>query len=79
MTRNLTSLERAFELAKSGDFLSVADIRKQLKAEGYTLEQIIGRSLMKQLSDLIRTAQLSDNDHIDGQLDPRRTNTQGVE
>ena len=48
-----TALERAFELAKSGKYSSVAEIKKQLKAERYTLEQITGKSLAKQLAALI--------------------------
>ena len=46
-------MERAFELAKSGDCSSVAEIKKRLKAERYSLEQITGRSLSKQLGALI--------------------------
>jgi hypothetical protein len=51
-----TALERAFQLAKSGSYASLDDIKKQLKAEGYSTEQITGRVLSKQLRVLIQTA-----------------------
>ena len=40
---NLIALERAFELANSGSCESVADIKKALKTEGYSDQQITGR------------------------------------
>jgi hypothetical protein len=49
MIANMTALERAFALAKSGRFRTVTDIRNALKAEGYSLEQITGGTLLKQL------------------------------
>ena len=57
MDQKKTSLERAFELAEAGTVTSVADIRLQLKREGYAHEQVDGRSLAKQLREIIqRTA-----------------------
>lgn len=56
MKHDVTAIERAFQMAKSGEFASVADIRKQLKLEGYTVEHITGRALSKQLAGLIRAA-----------------------
>jgi hypothetical protein len=35
MDSNLSALERAFQLAKSGQFSNVENIRKRLKQEGY--------------------------------------------
>lgn len=55
---NLTALERAFELANSGSCESVADIKKALKTEGYSDQQITGRTLGKQLTELIRRARV---------------------
>lgn len=52
MTSRLTTLERAFELARTGDYLGIAEIRAQLKAEGYSLGQLEGPSLMRQLREL---------------------------
>jgi hypothetical protein len=56
MPSNRTSLERAFELAKSGRFTSIGEIKQQLKTEGFSLAQLVGPSLMKQLGALIHTA-----------------------
>ncbi|MHA6298528.1 hypothetical protein [Devosia sp. CAU 1758] len=54
----MTALERAFALANSGRFHSVTDIRSALKAEGYSLEQITGGALLKQLRQAMeRSAQ----------------------
>jgi len=47
-----TTLERAFELARTGDYPGTAEIRAQLKAEGYSLGQLEGPTLMRQLRDL---------------------------
>jgi len=52
MNSRPTTLERAFALAKSGEYQGMADIRLQLKAEGYTLSQLEGRTLTRQLQAL---------------------------
>ena len=51
-----TPLERAFELARSGEYAGVAEIRKQLKAEGLSALQLSGPSLGRQLRDLCQAA-----------------------
>jgi hypothetical protein len=56
MNSQKTALERAFELAESGTCDSIEDIRKQLKSEGFSLAQLMGASLMKQLREVIRTS-----------------------
>jgi hypothetical protein len=56
MDHRPTSLERAFELAKSGQCATVEEIKKKLKAEGFVASQIEGRTLIKQLRDLIEAA-----------------------
>lgn len=56
MDHSVTALERAFQLAKSGKCNSLADLKKQLHAEGYSVAQITGRTLAKQLVVLIKTA-----------------------
>jgi hypothetical protein len=48
-----TSLERAFELAKSGQCATVEQIKKKLKAEGLSDSQLVGKTLIKQLRLLI--------------------------
>jgi hypothetical protein len=52
-----SALERAFQLAKSGECVSISDIKRQLSWEGYRASQINGPALYKQLRGLIRTAQ----------------------
>jgi hypothetical protein len=49
-----TALERAFELARSGGCAGLADIRRSLRAEGFSDKQVYGRSLQKQLMDLCK-------------------------
>jgi hypothetical protein len=41
MEANLSALERAFQLARSGQVTDVIDIKAQLKREGYDLGQIL--------------------------------------
>ncbi len=53
MDHTVTVLERAFQLAKSGSYTSVADIKKRLSVEGYGVAQLTGRVLTKQLNALI--------------------------
>jgi hypothetical protein len=61
MQQNLTALERAFELANSGNCENIADIKKALKSEGHFDQQITGRTLGKQIIELIRQARLRGN------------------
>jgi hypothetical protein len=56
MDYRITTLERAFQMARSGQFASVAEIKKQLRIEGFSDSQVSGRSLSRQLKDLIRAA-----------------------
>ncbi|MGH6955541.1 MAG: hypothetical protein ACREEW_02620 [Caulobacteraceae bacterium] len=48
----MTTLERAFELARSGQCGSVTDVRRMLAAEGYTMAQLDGPALLRQLREL---------------------------
>jgi hypothetical protein len=52
-TPHVTSVERAFQLARSGRCRTTADIQLRLKAEGYATDQVIGPTLMKQLRAVI--------------------------
>lgn len=49
MTYPSTALERAFEMANSGQCHGISDIVKGLKAEGHGAQQIEGESLRRQL------------------------------
>jgi hypothetical protein len=61
MDEKPTAIERAFQLAKSGTCVSVPGLRKQLKAEGYSTNQITGPTLNKQLLALIHLARQQQN------------------
>jgi len=52
----ITAVERAFELARSGQYGSLSDIRRQLRIEGHSQEQIQGVSLLSQIRGLIKRA-----------------------
>jgi hypothetical protein len=56
MDPNVSTLERAFELAASGRFNKVSDIRLQLHREGYNHEMVQGAALTKQLSEAMERA-----------------------
>lgn len=49
-------IERAFQLAKSGQYASVADIKKKLSAEGYSVATITGGVLLSQLRAFMKAA-----------------------
>jgi hypothetical protein len=51
-----SSMERAFELARSGDFESLERLVSRLNREGYDGGQLNGSQLRKQLSRLIKDA-----------------------
>lgn len=51
-----TPLERAFELAHSGDCRSIDEIRDRLKKEGLRTDQITGPTLLRQLREICRLA-----------------------
>jgi hypothetical protein len=56
MHQDATALERAFQLASSGDHGSIDEIKRRLRTEGYSDTQIMGGTLSKQLRALIRSA-----------------------
>jgi hypothetical protein len=56
MENNITTLERTFQLAGSGECASVPEIKKRLKAEGYSTAPVIGGTLLKQLAALIKAS-----------------------
>jgi hypothetical protein len=56
MDPKLSAIERAFQIARSGQAPSVDDIKKALKKEGYPPGQIVGRSLARQLMAIITAA-----------------------
>jgi hypothetical protein len=57
MDPNRSALERAFQLARSGQVSTIDDIRKVLRREGYDASNMyVGPSLRSQLRELIKTA-----------------------
>lgn len=56
MDQTKTALERAFELARSGRFATVSDIKRAISQEGYAVSQLDGGALGRQLSQIIKTA-----------------------
>lgn len=58
MLPHKTPLERAFELARSGRFQNVSAIKAELSAEGYSVAQITGPMLMRQIRQLLKAAVL---------------------
>ncbi len=59
MDHRPTTLERAFELARTGEYEGVKELRVRLKSEGFTLSQVEGPLLTRQLRDLCRAARLA--------------------
>lgn len=58
MNSRLTTLERAYELARSGECATVSDIRDRLKRERFEsiAGQVSGRTLTEDLRRLCREA-----------------------
>jgi len=56
MDQKMTALERAFQLARSGDVAGITEIAASLSREGYSARQIEGPLLKRQLGDLIKAA-----------------------
>ena len=60
MDHRISALERAFQLAKSGQVSKVEDIKPQLKREGYDASEVfLGQSLRVQLNGLIKAARVT--------------------
>jgi len=51
-----TALERAFQLARSGNVATMTALKNQLKAEGYSVETVTGKALIAQLRALIHAS-----------------------
>lgn len=68
MDQNQTALERAFELAKSGRYRNVADIRTKVRMEGYTEHQLMGKALSKQLAGIIEKARADAQSDVGSRL-----------
>ena len=51
---NETTLERGFELARSGKYRTIRELIQQLSSEGYSAEQVEGKQVRTQLLRLMR-------------------------
>lgn len=56
MDNRKTTIERAFELARSGKFHNVAELRRRLAEEQYATFQVMGPILCRQLKSVIGVA-----------------------
>lgn len=56
MDSRTTELERAFQMAESGECRSTDEIRKRLVREGYYGSQVTGKTLQRQLQQIITAA-----------------------
>jgi hypothetical protein len=61
MDPKLSTIERAFQIARSGHASNVQEIKDALRKEGYMPEQISGPVLSKQLLAIITVAREKDN------------------
>jgi len=59
MEPDKSAIERAFELAQTGLFLQVEEIRERLRSEGYLTASITGPTLRGQLKLLIEAGKKS--------------------
>lgn len=53
MRANVSAIERAFQLAETGRYLTVTEIKLRLHAEGYHHGQIEGPVLCRQLGEVM--------------------------
>lgn len=56
MQADKSTLERAFELARSGRYATLVQLKHAVLAEGYDRKQLEGAALGRQLTALIKAA-----------------------
>jgi len=56
MKDRVSALERAFQIAQSGDVANMKMLRGSLKGEGHNYDKIQGPSLTRQLQDAMKAA-----------------------
>lgn len=79
MDHRKTTLERAFELAKSGVYANFGEVRTKIKNEGYDVRQMIGGlSLRKQINQIIQSARANADCGV-GSSEARARSPEGVE
>ena len=55
----VSPIERAFELAQTGRFTTVSEVRQRLRDEGYIADGVVGPHLCSQLKAAMRKALVS--------------------
>ena len=62
MSDSITTVERAFEIARSGASLSIEGLKRRLKREGYDSvdAHLTGASIKRELTKLIKGSRASD-------------------
>ena len=65
MQVNVSAMERAFHLARSGEHSTFSAVKKQVEREGYDGRQLAGGVLKRQLTRLAQDS--STRDHGNGQ------------
>ena len=56
MAHTIHILDRAFELARTGNFAELRDLKARLREEGYAEPLTVGDYLTKMLRDIMRAA-----------------------
>lgn len=56
MLPHVSALERAFQLARSGRYGCISEIKRRLTEEGYGADQVTGPILRQQLSNMMQIA-----------------------
>ena len=56
MDQLLTALERAFQIARSGECQTIGSLKNMLRDEGYDQWQVSGHSLTVQLNNIMYAA-----------------------
>jgi len=72
-------VERAFELAQTGEMKSVTKLKHRLRLEGFTAAEIggIGPALTRQLADAVKKAVIEEAEIKSGPVAPLRRNAKG--
>ena len=75
----MTTIKRAFELARSGQCRSIEDIRRQLRKERHDRidEHLAARSLQKQLKEAMKAANTARNPLYSGLPDDPPSSIEG--
>jgi hypothetical protein len=74
MKVNVSSIERAFQLAETARYTTVTEVKLRLHAEGYLDDQIEGPLLYRQLADVMSKAHAAHHPYSQRMPDGRDRN-----